>query len=461
MIVSSTQTESDRQPLERQGATPRPNATPPARRKPLRLAVPTLLALLAALAAAPAAAQTVTTLVSNIGQGNDAFGETSSTRKVAQGFTTGSNATGYTLSSIDIVSENSNAFTAAVYTVNASGQPDTLVASLTSPGSFAAGTLTFTAPASTTLAASTEYSVVMQGVTFTVSLDATTSDAEDSGAAAGWSIANAFHLTTSATGPWSENNAGRSIRIAVKGYANTAAAATLISNSGQTQATLSLPATCRPAAAASPPGVQRRPATRSPASTSSSVIPRDDDVHRQHLHGQRQRPSLTRRSRLLTAPTGFAAGTLVFTAPASTDTRREYDLRRASPEPRRATTCQFRSAASADAEDSGAAAGWSIADAYDLKNTGGVQTAFAPLKGSSQLRHRQHRPRSSRGQPRPARPPPRARTSAPTRSHRDGSDRPAALHEAKVITGRRRPGRGPRRARRQRRLHRAAPRAWM
>ena len=30
MIVSSTQTESDRQPLERQGATPRPNATPPA-----------------------------------------------------------------------------------------------------------------------------------------------------------------------------------------------------------------------------------------------------------------------------------------------------------------------------------------------------------------------------------------------------------------------------------------------
>ena len=235
MIVSSTQTESDRQPLERQGATPRPNAPPPAHRKPLRLAAPALLALLAALAAAPAAAQTTVTLVSNTGQGNDAFGETSSTRKVAQGFTTGSNATGYTLSSIDIVSESSNAFTAAVYTVNASGQPDTLVASLTSPGSFAAGTLTFTAPASTTLAASTEYSVVMQGVTFTVSLDATTSDAEDSDAAAGWSIANAFHLTTSASSPWSENNAGRSIRIAVKGYANPAAAATLVSNRGQTQ----------------------------------------------------------------------------------------------------------------------------------------------------------------------------------------------------------------------------------
>ena len=157
MIVSSTQAESDRQPLEWQGATPRPNAPPPAHRKPLRLAAPALL--LAALAVGPAAAQTTVTLVSNTGQTNDAFLDSRVNRKAAQGFTTGSNAASYTLSSIDIVSEDfeGDSFTAAVHTVNASGQPDTLVASLTSPASFAAGTLTFTAPVGTTLAASTGY----------------------------------------------------------------------------------------------------------------------------------------------------------------------------------------------------------------------------------------------------------------------------------------------------------------
>ena len=53
MLVSSTQAESGRQPLERHGATPRPNAPPSAYRKPLRLV---------ALAADPAAAQTTITL---------------------------------------------------------------------------------------------------------------------------------------------------------------------------------------------------------------------------------------------------------------------------------------------------------------------------------------------------------------------------------------------------------------
>ena len=44
----------------------------------------------------PAQAQTVTTLVSNIGQGSN--GDVISTTPHSQGFTTGSNASGYTLS---------------------------------------------------------------------------------------------------------------------------------------------------------------------------------------------------------------------------------------------------------------------------------------------------------------------------------------------------------------------------
>ena len=82
-----------------------PSAPPPARRKPLRLGALAPLALLAALAAAPAAAQTTVTLVSNIGQTQSTTISGNSER--AQPFTTGSNATGYTLSSIDIVSTDS------------------------------------------------------------------------------------------------------------------------------------------------------------------------------------------------------------------------------------------------------------------------------------------------------------------------------------------------------------------
>ena len=70
--------EPSRQPLERHGVTPRPNAPPPAYRKPFRLAVPALLALIVALAAGPAAAQTSDhPRVSNTGQGQTGEAELS------------------------------------------------------------------------------------------------------------------------------------------------------------------------------------------------------------------------------------------------------------------------------------------------------------------------------------------------------------------------------------------------
>ena len=62
-----------------------------------RAAAGVLLVLAGLLAApVPAQAQTVTTLVSNIGQGSN--GDVISTTPHSQGFTTGSNASGYTLS---------------------------------------------------------------------------------------------------------------------------------------------------------------------------------------------------------------------------------------------------------------------------------------------------------------------------------------------------------------------------
>ena len=190
-------------------------------RKPLWFAAPALLAVLTALAAAPAAAQTTVTLVSNFGQADD--DAAGGTRDRAQRFTTGSNAAGYTLASVEIISEDEEGDDAAlaIWTVNASGFPDTAHASLSAPLGFTAGTLVFTAPASTELAASTTYAVVIQTPgSETLSLDATTSDGEDSGGAAGWSIANAYEFKN-AGGMWGTTGSGKSFRITFKGAAKT------------------------------------------------------------------------------------------------------------------------------------------------------------------------------------------------------------------------------------------------
>ena len=78
------------------------------------LAAAALLALSGALALPPSAqAQTVTTLVSNIGQG--VTGQTNvSDRSISQRFDTGDNGNGYTLTGVDLVSESSDAFAAQV-----------------------------------------------------------------------------------------------------------------------------------------------------------------------------------------------------------------------------------------------------------------------------------------------------------------------------------------------------------
>ncbi len=131
MIVSSTQAESDRQPLERQGARPRPNPSP--RNLPGSLRAAFLAGLLAALAAAPAAAQTTITLVSNTGQADGDTGGLS-TFDHAQAFTTGAHAAGYKLTGVDIdfaadVASGSS-YAVSIWT-DASGSPGTSVGSLT------------------------------------------------------------------------------------------------------------------------------------------------------------------------------------------------------------------------------------------------------------------------------------------------------------------------------------------
>ncbi len=187
------------------------------------LAATALLALSGALALpATAQAQTATTLVSNIGQGS------TSTRVAginhAQRFTTGSHGTGYTLSSVDVVYDDAegDSFAAQVCTVDADGHPTLTCTDLEAPGSFAAGTITFTAPTNTVLAPGTTYTVVLTRPSFGVvanTYGVTTADGEDAGQATGWSIANAFEYWAENLEPddWATTASGLSLRIAIKG----------------------------------------------------------------------------------------------------------------------------------------------------------------------------------------------------------------------------------------------------
>ena len=163
-------------------------------------------------------------LVSNFNQGDDT--NHSDTRDRAQRFTTGSNTAGYTLTSVELKSEDgeSDDATVSICTVDGSDHPTSSCTALTPPAGFAAGTLVFSAQSEHSLLAGTTYTLVIASPGGeNLRLDATRSDDEDIGAGTGWSIADAFELKSGST--WGTTGTGKSLRIAVKGSAKPAAVA--------------------------------------------------------------------------------------------------------------------------------------------------------------------------------------------------------------------------------------------
>ena len=160
---------------------------------------------------APAHAQTV--LVSNTGQSN--AGQTSvNPSDHAQGFTTGQNTLGYSLTSIELgvgVASGSGTLTVTVRGDDGSGDPggNTLY-TLNNPANVAAGLRTFTAPAGASLSANTQYFVQMvfapNGSASYPQWDNTTSSLQDSGSAIGWSIRNVRHVRTPGSTGWGSIN---------------------------------------------------------------------------------------------------------------------------------------------------------------------------------------------------------------------------------------------------------------
>ena len=203
------------------------------------LAAAALLALTGALFLPPTAeAQTGTTLVSNVGQSTYTTG---SRRQVSQPFDTGSNEDGYTLTGVDVASASSTGFTAQVCGVDSTNRPTSACWDLMPPGTFAVGTMSFTAPTNTVLGKSTTYTVVVKARTTNTQPSGETwegvhanayaqgwgfqtssgANDEDAGSAAGWSIGDTGHYVSAENtlnnNTWITNS--RDLRIAIKGSA--------------------------------------------------------------------------------------------------------------------------------------------------------------------------------------------------------------------------------------------------
>ena len=190
---------------------------------PLPLLLIALLALGGVLLwSMPAQAQTARILVSNVSQGNDQSADTSGNAH-AQLFHTAGATHGYTLTSVIVVSEDTEGddFDVEICEVFSSGFPTSRCTALQRPGSFTAGNLEFTHPG-LFLEANTDYTVVIkQHGPESVTLDSTTSGGEDSTGLTGWSIKNKFDFKVS--GDWQhKSGSNEAIQITVNGHETTA-----------------------------------------------------------------------------------------------------------------------------------------------------------------------------------------------------------------------------------------------
>ena len=178
--------------------------------------LPALLLHVFVLSFASVSAASAAALVSNMGQSTWPQSFTVTAYPYAQQFRTGTNSTGYTLTSIQLRIV-SGIPSVQLWSATESGDsPGTKLADLTTPSS-PSGTVTFAAPPGTMLAANTSYFVVIQPAS-NLQLSPTLSPQEDSGRARGWSIADFQHLRFPGV-TWSQNP-GVITQMAVNGEVN-------------------------------------------------------------------------------------------------------------------------------------------------------------------------------------------------------------------------------------------------
>ena len=160
-------------------------------------------------------------LVSNMGKPTylaNTFGELNLDR--AQTFTAGTNANGYTLTSIEFdftAVPTSGSPAVSLWSVDSDGLPSTNLTNLTNPASITTGANIFTAPAGTALSKDESYAVFVSPWSG-ARIKVTNSNGEDSGAQPGWSIRNNGWSKTTGF-PWDTNDSDdQSIKVRVNGF---------------------------------------------------------------------------------------------------------------------------------------------------------------------------------------------------------------------------------------------------
>ncbi len=144
---------------------------------------------------------------------------------LAQGFDTGGNPSGYTLTSVDVAFNRSTEDFGSKLTVTvhkgANGAPGTVVGTLANPAfvNRQAGTYRFTHPG-VALEADTRYWVVLDAAGLTEGnsqVKFTQSNSEDAGAAPGWSINNDARIRAQGGGNWITLVGGSTLSMGVNG----------------------------------------------------------------------------------------------------------------------------------------------------------------------------------------------------------------------------------------------------
>ena len=144
---------------------------------------------------------------------------------LAQGFDTGGNPSGYTLTSVDVAFRRSTEDFGSKLTVTvhkgANGAPGTVVGTLANPAfvNRQAGTYRFTHPG-VALEADTRYWVVLDAAGLTEGnsqVKFTQSNSEDAGAAPGWSINNDARIRAQGGGNWITLVGGSTLSMGVNG----------------------------------------------------------------------------------------------------------------------------------------------------------------------------------------------------------------------------------------------------
>ena len=187
------------------------------------LLLPALALLLGALGSLTAAPASADVLVSNIGYKKTTLAFAGNA--YAQGFSTGTHAAGYNLESIEAVFKRlgelptgyASTIRAELWSDN-NWKPSSKLADLTVPTNFAPGTVTFTAPAGTLLAAYSRYFLVIYttGNLDALGVYATVVPTDDAGAASRWNVFAQTHYVTSNTpsGTWQDHDrSALSIRV--------------------------------------------------------------------------------------------------------------------------------------------------------------------------------------------------------------------------------------------------------